>query len=178
MSIDPDPKGGHYGIAALSSARYSGPAPDLSQPVVRGELRDVVEADILIDLAGDLAADLIAPQTGYVTATADEEWAERAAAVLAAQSPRHRELVERAKRGELIFADEAPASFDELHAAEASHALVGQESLQHLAWLRAVARRLVGEHRSRIERLAEALLAEPSRVISGKRATKIIAGGA
>ena len=175
LAVSIDPQGEHYGQVTHSAvATDSSTVVDWLIPI-QGELRDVVETDIIISLAGHLAEGFVGPQSGYGLRP-DDEWAEKAATVLATRSARHRELIVRVERQGEALPDEVLVSPDEMSASSGSFALAGQEAMYHLAWLRAVTQRLVSESGPRIKRLAEALLAEPSRAMSGQRATAIIEG--
>jgi hypothetical protein len=69
-------------------------------------------------------------------------------------------------------------SADDQQALDGSKAVAGSdlEAAYHYAWMKQVAYRLVQEHWPRIQRLAAALLAEPSGELTGTQATAIIEG--
>jgi hypothetical protein len=98
------PERDHLGVVHNSVAHFDGPVGDPTLPL-RGEYRDELETEIIIALAGSLAEEYCLPRSGYLPTTLDEDWAQRASELLAEQSPRHRELVERAQRGEIIWPD-------------------------------------------------------------------------
>jgi hypothetical protein len=106
-------------------------------------------------LAGGLAADMVGyRQTGYVAATDDEIAADAAGRALAALSPRHRDLLDKAETR-----PEATPS-DEESAFGASFALTGNddEVIPHIGWMHVITTRLLVDHADSLRRLAEALV--------------------
>ena len=131
--------------------------------------RDAIEARIVAVLAGGVA-DLYTRRTsGYLPdVTAEEENALALAAEYAALSPRHRELLETYAAGQ----DGALALCDDTAALALSAALVGTEARLHVAWLGAVAERLVHETWPAIVRVAAVL--EQHGELSGAEVAAVI----
>jgi hypothetical protein len=132
------------------------------------QTRDAIERNIMIDLAGPIAAFYSLPASGYYEQDPDEIAAEKAAAGLAALSPRGREL--------LVVEEAATADrvTDEENALRFAHALSGDciEAAAHVAWLRAATTRLVLDRWYRVVALADVLLARF--VLDGEEATSIL----
>ena len=140
-------------------------APLLSQPP---RTRAAMEADIVRTLAGPIAGRFADLTSGYIPTDPCEEAAQKAAAGLAALSPRDRELTLSREADAIALAD------DETIAGQLSWALIGHpdEAAAHLGWLRVVARNLVVSNWASVERLAAALVDHT--VLSGEDALTIV----
>lgn len=168
VSIKP---GRHYnGVTRFESAdrgwieAFDVDSAALFQPI---DVRTAIEREIVISLAGPIAAELALPPTGFTGPDECELVAERESASMAALSPRAQELVTAMESG-------PPHESDEQTAAHLSHALTWDEAeaAAHLAWLRVTARRLIARHWYRAAALAAALLERP--VLDGKTAVAIL----
>lgn len=129
--------------------------------------RIAVERAVVVALAGQAAAELVTiPATGYSEVAPPTPEAVAAAEALASLSPRHKELL-----FELEAMDDQIEDDDD--ALEISVRLAGQEALAHVAFLRAVATRLVWDHARSIAAVAERLLERD--VLNGEEVAEIMA---
>lgn len=139
-------------------------APALLEPT---NVRNAIEREIVIALAGPIAGHLAVVTTGYYSPDACEMEAEREAEGLAALSPRAQELV-------IAMEAEPGIGSDEEAAGHLSHALTwdDREAATHLEWLRVTAHNLVVSRWYRLTALANVLLER--RVLDGETAVEII----
>ena len=138
--------------------------PELPVTMQPRDLRDGMERDLLIRLAGTLA-ETLAPRPGPVDLIPPEvDAAERRAADLSHLSPRHRELARAVPDG--------PIRTDAEVATEWAEALAGDEARQYVAWLTAVAARMVREAAGMIRALAAEL--ERRVVVPGPEAVALM----
>lgn len=167
VSLQPDEE--RWGRVCYAPAAYplDGKPEDLWLPL-RGPLRDQLEDSILVAMAGSAAEEMAGPPTGFRATTPDEEWVAKALAVATRVLEVHAEAIE---AGSWM-------PHDERHVRDHAWLVAGDEAVAYETYLRAVVRRLVYADARLIDLLAEALLAEPSRLLSGERATAIIEGRA
>jgi hypothetical protein len=140
-------------------------APALLQPI---DVRNAIEREIVVCLAGPIAGELALPTTGYYGPDPCEVDAEREATGFAALSPRAQELIVG------MEGDPARGIDDEVSALHLSHALTwdDSEAAAHLAWLRVTARNLVVSRWYRLAALADVLLER--RFLDGDPAVRIL----
>lgn len=173
VSIRPGERYG--GITVISKAGSAvGFNLALPVPLQSREARAWCERLIVVLLAGAAAKRLVAPSSGYVDDSPDEREAHEAAEALARLSPRHRELLTQLEAEPLDPSEEF--DLDEDEAAKLSWGLAGDEAGAHLAWLRAVAGRLVRERFETLRALAEALMA--AEVLTAEAIVAIVGGAA
>jgi hypothetical protein len=153
------------GLSEALAGVFDPSAPALLQP---SETRTAIEREIVITLAGPTAGQWAHVTTGRIEPDPCEIDAEKAAAGLAALSPRHRELIVSEE------VSDAERVGDEQAASNLSWALIGEpiEEVMHLAWLRAVTSNLVVRQWHQIEALANALLDRT--VLDGATAAAIV----
>jgi hypothetical protein len=164
---------GYRGITMLQFGPtfVSTSSVDLDLPVVRQppNVRGSLEADIVVSLAGPMAALYADLKSGYLAPDPCDKAVEQAATDLSHLSPRHRELIVTA---EGLPDHQYPG--DETSASTLAWALAGEmtEAAAHVNWLRAVARNLVFAHWFQIVALADALLERT--VLDGDTAKSIV----
>lgn len=165
LSVRP---GKHFsGIAPYAPPRI-GPNAKLNRPAILqpAAWRRSLEIMTCVSLAGDIAGDLVSPRTGYIPPTEDQQLAEKVAQSLARLSRRDAKYLKTLER------QEEPFIYDGDSAAETAWLLSGEEAAQHLAYLRAVTRRLVYDRSRSISVLAEVL--EQTKTLSGQRVREIL----
>lgn len=129
--------------------------------------RGFFESAIISTLAGDIAAGAVTPRSGYLpparppTMRAVESYVEIA--------PRHRERLAYVEARSTVESDEDAVERWAFQLAKA-------EAGAYLAWLRAVAVRMVNEHADSIRAVAEELV--QADVLDGDRFVELVEGGA
>ncbi len=141
-------------------------------------IRRWVELDVIVALAGEAAADVLAPRTGRLPASLVEGAAGIAAALpeptAAGRLPRLT-AGERQYAAQMVSDPDAPSDADKI--AELARVAHGPDLASLAAWLvylEAVTRALVQRHRQGIERLATELLKWGT--LNGQAATAAIEG--